>query len=280
MNKNYLEVTWPSYMPQNETEILISYLFDIGFEAFHEDESSFKAYIDQSVFNEVMFLETLSQVPVHSDLTDYQVNVMPDKNWNEDWELNFSPVIISDKITIRAPFHDVQVETPHEIIILPKMSFGTGHHETTSGMLEMMMTINFKNMTVVDMGSGTGILAVFAEKLGATSVVAIDNDPVCIENSNEILELNNSQNIQVIYGDAGVLDNLKADIILANINRNILLNDISSYAKVLSKGGRLMMSGFYKHDLDLIDDECTSHGFKNTLHSIKNNWIICLYEKI
>ncbi len=280
MNKNYLEITWPNYLPQDESEILISFLFDIGFEAFQEEEHAFKAYIDSAVFNEIMFVETLSQVPVNSDLSNYQISLMPEKNWNEDWESHFTPVSIAGTITVRAPFHNISVQTPYEIIIQPKMSFGTGHHETTSGMLEMMLQVDFRNKKVIDMGSGTGILAVFAEKLGALSVTAIDNDPVCIDNSKEIFLLNNSKNIDVLLGDANSLKNMNTDVILANINRNILLSDIRMYSEILKKGGLLMMSGFYKHDLDLINEECRLNELKYIRHNVNNNWIICLYEKI
>ncbi len=279
MNNQYLEVTWTFHPENEESEILASYLFDIGFETFQEDENELKAYISADAFNEITFLETLSVIPVSADLTSYKIQPVSNQNWNEEWEKNFQPVVIIDRITIRASFHQIPVKTQYEIIIDPKMSFGTGHHETTAGMLEMMMKIDFSEKTVIDMGCGTAILSVFAEKLGAKLVVTIDNDPVCIENSLQNIALNDCSKIKVFLGEAAIINDYSVDIILANINRNILLNDISAYSKTLLNGGLLLMSGFYRHDFQSIDSECK----KNELGCIEkieiNDWIICLYKK-
>jgi ribosomal protein L11 methyltransferase len=278
MDKRFLEICWTTFIPQEESEILISYLLEIGFEAFHEDEFVFRAYIDSNLFNNEVLKDELKRISISSNIHDYTICELPEKNWNEEWEKNFSPVLILDQITIRAPFHDIEMRTPYEIIIEPKMSFGTGHHETTSGMLEMMLRLDFKEKKVIDMGAGTGILAVFAEKLGATEVVAIDHDYVCIENSEQILGLNHCINIKVLHGDSNLLSELNADIILANINRNVLLNDIKTYSASLSMNGFLLLSGFYEDDFSLIDSECIQNGLKLHDQLKKNNWMICIYK--
>jgi ribosomal protein L11 methyltransferase len=278
--KGFIEIVWPQYFTSEESEILISFLDLIGFEAFHEDDGFFRAYVDVEVYNSQTLSETLSNIPIEKDLTTFKVSQLPDKNWNEAWESEFTTVQIGDFLKIRAPFHTIETRSQFEIIIEPKMSFGTGHHETTSGMLEMMYEIDFTGKSVIDMGSGTGILSVFAEKLGAASVIAIDNDPVCIENSREIIELNSSHCIKVLSGESSALEGLNCDILLANINRNILLNDIKEYKKTLKVGGLLMMSGFYSHDLGMIHEECILHGFQSVQVKTKNNWIICLYKLI
>jgi ribosomal protein L11 methyltransferase len=280
MNKPFLQITWPVFLSQNEAEFLISYLSELGFEAFHEDDNEFRAYVEKSIFDEQQFKEVLAKVPVDADLTNYLIENQEDKNWNEEWESNFHPVYIGDMITVRAPFHHIEVSTPYEIIIQPKMSFGTGHHETTAGMMEMMCEQDFKGKSVIDMGCGTAILSVLAEKLGAHIVIAIDNDPVCTENSAEIISLNHCKYINVNEGDAETLKTITADILLANINRNILLNDIHRYRQVLFSGGLLMLSGFYTHDFAIIDEECRKNGFSLSKQLVKNNWTICLYKVI
>lgn len=279
MHNQYLEVTWAFHPENEESEILASYLFDIGFETFQEDENELKAYISADAFNEITFLETLSVIPVSADLTAYKIQPVSNQNWNEEWEKNFQPVVIKEKITIRATFHEIPVNTQYEIIIDPKMSFGTGHHETTAGMLEMMLNIDFSDKSVIDMGCGTGILSVIAEKLGAKSVIAIDNDPVCIDNSLQNITLNGSSKINVILGEAEILKDFSVDIILANINRNILLNDLSAYSKALTNGGYLLTSGFYRQDFQSIDSEAKNNELEFVERNEINDWIICVYKK-
>jgi len=278
MNKSFLKIIWPLFLSQNEAEFLVSYLSEIGFEAFHEDDSQFNAYIDKNIFDEDLLKNVLSVIPVKANLSSYLIEEQEDKNWNEEWESNFQPVYVGDKITVRAPFHQIETTTPHEIIIQPKMSFGTGHHETTFGMMEMMCKQDFSDKTVVDMGCGTSILSVLAEKLGANAVLAVDNDPVCIENSSEIISLNQCKRIEVVLGDADALKPQSADIILANINRNILLNDIHKYRKALNSGGMLMLSGFYNHDADIINDECLQNNLLPIMQHEINGWTIYLYK--
>jgi len=280
MSKNYIELSWNEHLDTDEAEILISLLNELGFDSYFEDEGVFRAYVEKSIFNHDLMMNMLQNVTFSINITEYQIKEVPQKNWNEVWESEFSPVEIGDFLTIKAPFHNIETKSDFEIVIEPKMSFGTGHHETTSGMLEMMHELDFKGKSVIDMGSGTGILSVFAEKLGATSLIAIDNDPICIENSKEIFDLNKCKSIKLVLGDASALNGLHCDILLANINRNILLNYIKEYRKALSKDGLLMMSGFYAHDLGMIDEECKAHGFESIKVSTKNEWIVCLYKVI
>ncbi len=282
MNKTrYLEVVWRQYFTEEESEMLVSFLDLIGFDAFHEDDGIFRAYIDSEIFDSKLLAETLSNIPIEKELSIYEISKLPDKNWNEEWEINFPPVIISDSVIVRAPFHQHNTEIPYEIIINPKMSFGTGHHETTSGMLEMMPELDFQGKNVIDMGCGTGILSVFAEKLGASHVTAVDYDFGCFENTKETIQLNHLLCTEVMHGDNKIIAGMSADIILGNINRNILLEHISTYADCLRKHkGYLMMSGFYSEDLGMIDEECMKNDLKRVKYFEKNNWITSLYKII
>lgn len=279
-NKNYLEITWNQYFSNEFNEIFVSYLLIYGFDSFFESDTFFKAYILEDEFDSNIFKEFLTEIQSDYNLQDFSVEKMENRNWNQEWESHFEPVIVNNKLTIRATFHNIENKTEQEIIINPKMSFGTGHHETTSGMLEMMMSVDFKDKEVIDIGCGTGVLAIYASMLGANSIIAIDNDSICVENSIENNSLNSITNIEVYHNDAEGLRNLKADIILANINRNILLNDISRYNKSLNNNGILIMSGFYNEDLYLIDEECEKHNLKRQNLIEKNNWIIALYKKL
>jgi ribosomal protein L11 methyltransferase len=280
MNKNkFLEISWELKSTQDDIDIIISYLADYGFDSFYEGENFLNAYIEKDKFNKNSFEETLFSIPISVNLDNYKLAEMPNINWNKEWESNFSPIVVDGDITIKAPFHKIEHKTKYLIEIEPKMSFGTGHHETTSGMLEVMKSVDFKSKSVIDMGSGTGILSVFAEMLGAKEIKAIDNDAVCIENSNEIFKLNKTKNITAFLGDCGLIRNMNADIILANINRNVLLSDVKYYVNSLKEQGILVMSGFYKEDFEMINNECVKNKLKHLTMIIKNNWVICTYQK-
>lgn len=279
-NNSFLEISWKTKISEEECDILVSLLNELGFDSYAESENEFKAYIESVLFDEDALNNSFTLFPFTSDLTKYSVQLLPDHNWNQMWEEHFDPVYISDLLTIKAPFHTNAKQAKYEIIIQPKMSFGTGHHETTSGMLEMMLNTDFINKSVIDMGCGTGILSVLAEKLGASSILAIDNDPVCVENASEIAMLNNTTKIVVQLGDASMLAGKKARIVLANINRNILLKDMASYHQSLTEDGLLLMSGFYSEDLGMIDEAANKLGLVRIETITKNNWIICSYKLI
>jgi len=255
-----------------QQDLLINTLAEIGFDTFEETDSGFKAYIPEGQFDMEKLEEELF---AHMDMFPlrFYVNFIQQKNWNEVWESNFEPITIGDKIHVRATFHEPKPGYPYELVIDPKMAFGTGHHQTTSMMLQLMTETDFSGKNVLDMGCGTGILAIMARKLGASNVIAIDYDPVCCESTIENTLLNHESNITVLCGSKEVIPNEPFDIILANINRNILLDQIESYARVLKPAGKLYLSGFYEAaDLGIVTNEAAIHGLKYDYHKTENDW--------
>lgn len=253
------------------TEILIAELGYAGFESFVETEDGVSAYIQKdewnsSILNEVQILSS-SEFKITFSTEDVE-----QINWNEEWEKNFSPIVVDDVCAVRAPFHD-KLNTEYDIIIEPKMSFGTGHHETTHMMIQQILKNNFKNKTVLDMGCGTGVLAILAEKRGAKILDAIDIDNWCYLNSLENVIRNGCHHISVYEGDSSLLKDKRYDIILANINRNILLDDIKIYSKSLNKNGELYLSGFYEIDITVIETECEKYMLKLQDKLERNNWV-------
>ncbi|MGF1555026.1 50S ribosomal protein L11 methyltransferase, partial [Paucihalobacter sp.] len=232
---------------QPASDILIAELGYAGFESFVENESGISAYIQKSDWHKDI-LEGIEILKSDDFSISHTFEEIEQQNWNEEWENNFHPIVVDDLCTVRAPFHEIP-NTKYDLIIEPKMSFGTGHHETTHMMIQHLLKNNLKETVVLDMGCGTAVLAILAEKLGAKKVDAIDIDNWCYLNSLENAERNNCSNISVFEGDATLLGKTKYDVIIANINRNILLRDISTYATCLEPNGRLFLSGFYKEDI-------------------------------
>ena len=256
---------------QPGVEILIAELGYAGFESFVETEEGVTAYIQKEewngdILNDIQILES-----DEFEIT-YTFEDIEQVNWNEEWEKNFSPIVVDDVCSVRAPFHE-KPNTQYDIVIEPKMSFGTGHHETTHMMIQHILKNDFKDKSVLDMGCGTGVLAILAEMKGAKPIDAVDFDNWCYLNSIENVERNNCKDITVIEGDASVLINKKYDIIIANINRNILLNDMAVYASCLNKKGILFLSGFYKEDIPLIQQACEKHMLKFEEKLERNNWV-------
>lgn len=271
MNQKYIEYTFTIEPIKPGIEILIAELGLAGFESFIETPEGVKAYIQKedwndSILNEIYILQN-SEFAIF-----YEIKEIKQENWNATWEKNFSPIYVGDICTVRAPFHKPTKAT-YEIIIEPKMSFGTGHHETTFMMLEFILEEEFKNKKVLDMGCGTAVLAILTEKLGATSIDAIDIDSWCYENAIENCKRNSCKNIQVSLGDAKLLKDKYYDTILANINRNILLQDISIYSKNLQKDGTLLLSGFYLEDLPIIKEACKKEGLNFVSYKETNRWV-------
>ena len=272
MSAIYIEYTFTVDPLQPASEILIAELGYAGFESFIETEDGVLAYIQKEEWNEdilkdIQILESDEFEISHSFKEIEQVN------WNEEWEKNFEPIVIADACAVRAPFHK-PFNVKYEIVIEPKMSFGTGHHETTFMMLQFILENTFKGKTVLDMGCGTAVLAILAEMRGASKVDAIDIDDWCVENSEENVHRNHCKYISVKLGDASVLPTSETyDTIIANINRNILLNDMEIYSKGLKKGGELYLSGFYKEDLPIIIECCNKLGLQFVENKEKNNWI-------
>lgn len=273
---NYLEYTFTVNPLQPGVEILIAELGYAGFESFVETENGVTAYIQKEEWKESM-LEDIQILASEEFTISFESSEIEQVNWNAEWEKNFDPIEVDGKCLVRAPFHP-QTKVPYEIVIEPKMSFGTGHHETTYMMLQHILENDFKGKTVLDMGCGTAVLAILAHMRGAATLDAIDIDEWCVENSEENIQRNDCKNITVRLGDASLLAGKSYEVIIANINRNILLNDMSIYRDCLSKEGELYLSGFYSEDLNIIKDCCNKLGFTFVDKKERNNWIAAKFR--
>ncbi|WP_046746032.1 50S ribosomal protein L11 methyltransferase [Kordia zhangzhouensis] len=271
MSTTYIGYTFTVSPVQPATEILIAELGFAGFESFVENEVGVNAYIQKDDWYEGI-LDDIQILTNTAFTIEYQKEEIAQVNWNEEWEKNFEPIEVDGKCVVRAPFHE-KPTVDYDIVIEPKMSFGTGHHETTHMMLQHILKTDVVDKKVLDMGCGTGVLAILAEMKGATPIDAIDIDNWCYINSLENVERNNCHHISVYEGDVNLLIGKKYDIIIANINRNILLNDIHQYAKCLNPNGVLFLSGFYTEDIPLITEECTKNKLKFADKLQKNNWV-------
>jgi len=256
-------------------EILIAQLEDTPFESFIETENGFSAYIQKDLWNENV-LKDVTLLESDDFKIEYTVEEIDQVNWNEEWEKNFEPIEVDNTCRVRAPFHEKK-EVKYDIVIEPKMSFGTGHHETTFMMIQHLLETDVQDKKTLDMGCGTAILAILAEMKGAKPIDAIDIDNWCYLNSIENAERNNCQNISVYEGDAALLAGKKYDVIIANINRNILLNDMQQYVDCLNENGILFLSGFYEEDIPAIDASCTEKGLKFAKKHQRNNWVSLKY---
>jgi len=271
MSTTYIGYIFKVSPLQPGTEILIAELGYAGFESFVENEEGVNAYIQKDDWHEAILDDIRILKSTEFEIT-YTEEVIEQVNWNEEWEKNFQPIEVDGKCAVRAPFHE-KTNVDYDIIIEPKMSFGTGHHETTHMMLQHILNTDVTNKKVLDIGCGTGVLAILAEMKGAKPLDAIDIDNWCYLNSLENVERNNCKHISVYEGDVSLLEGKKYDIIIANINRNILLSDIHHYAKCLDTGGILFLSGFYTEDIPLITEECAKNKLKFQDKLEKNNWV-------
>ncbi|HYG16249.1 MAG TPA: 50S ribosomal protein L11 methyltransferase [Bacteroidia bacterium] len=262
-------------------EILVAELSQIGFDSFLQEEDFIKAYVEESLLN----FEELRLVLDYYGISSETVNktLLENKNWNEVWESNYHPVVIGDKCYIRASFHEAKPQYPYEILLQPKMSFGTGHHATTAQMMELMLVTDFRNKTVLDMGCGSGLLAILAYKMGASQITAVDNDEWAYKNTLENIFRNKIQHTDVILGDIEDVKNEKFDIILSNITKNINIELFPSYQEMIEKSGKLIVSGFFETDLEEITSNAIKYGFRLLSNKTKNNWIAAIFtydEKI
>lgn len=267
---NYIEVTFTFSETFPGNDILPALLTEIDFESFVENDLySTSAYISEKDFSEKNLIELLETLP---EKIEYKIVNIPDQDWNDVWEKNFTAIQVTDNCRVRAPFHIENKSVEYDLIIDPKMSFGTAHHETTFQMIQLLLEEDVKEKIILDMGCGTGVLAILADKMGAQKVVAIDNDEWAYRNSVENIRLNHVSNTEAFLGDAQLLGKEKYDIILANITRNILLNDMKIYCDVLKKGGVLFLSGFFVEDNNLLIEESAKYGvvFKKAIE--RNNW--------
>jgi ribosomal protein L11 methyltransferase len=273
----YIELTFSPLSDESLQELLSAMLTTIGCDSFFEDQDGFKAYCPVDIYTESAVNDVLSGA-MFASVKLISAFPLEDKNWNEIWESNYEPVIIDGRCLIRAPFHLDTPDVEYELIIEPKMSFGTAHHETTAQMIQMLLNADVKGCSLLDMGSGTAVLAILARKMGAAPVVAIDNDEWAYNNAVENVKLNNTNDIKVELGDAESIGDRKFDVILANINRNILLHDMDVYANALNKSSRLMLSGFYVSDLDAIKQAAENSGLHLKSYSIDNQWVAALFS--
>jgi len=265
--------------PDYVSDLLAASLGEIGFESFTETEEGFDAYIPAKKMNKDEIAQTIESFPYARNIR-FTDEKLEDKDWNEEWEKHFfEPIIIENECVIHSSFHKDVPKLKYDIIINPKMSFGSGHHETTGLMIAEMLHQNLVGKTVLDMGCGTSVLAILASLKGAAAVTAIDIDDWCVENSKENIQLNNIKNIEVQLGDVSLLKLKHFDVILANINRNILLTDMHIYADCLPVGGILFMSGFYSEDVPLIQEQANQCGLELNYFKQKNNWALVKVTK-
>ena len=275
---NYYACSFSNPENENLKDMFMELLGSIGFDSFMDTDEGFEAYcqepaLDENELNDIMQMEQFANVKL------LKKELIPDQDWNATWEASYEPVIINEFCRIRAPFHKVEGSYKYDLIIEPKMSFGTAHHETTSQIIELMLQSDFSGLNLLDMGSGTGVLAILAKKLGSATTVAIDNDEWAYRNALDNIRLNDENEIIVELGDANSLNDRQFDIILANINRNILLRDMKEYVKCLVDGGKIFFSGFYEEDLVLIAKEAERLGLKYSNHVTKNNWTAAVFMK-
>jgi ribosomal protein L11 methyltransferase len=257
------------------SEILVAELGELPFESFIESHSGIVAYI-QKQFWTANVLDNLHILSSPEFKISYTIEEIDQVNWNEEWEKNFEAIDVEGMCHVRAPFHP-KTEAKYDIVIEPKMSFGTGHHETTHMMIQHLLETDVVGKKTLDMGCGTAILAILAEMKGAQPIDAIDIDNWCYLNSIENAARNNCNQITVYEGDADLLKGKKYDLIIANINRNILLNDMKSYVDCLNKEGILLLSGFYNEDIPFIDASCTEKGLSYLKKLERNNWVSLKY---
>lgn len=262
------------------TDLLAALLADAGYETFVPDDTGVTAYIPADKYDESLLPDIVSEVPVAGEIS-FDSRPIADKDWNEEWEKNyFRPIVVGSECVIHSTFHTDVPAARYDIVIDPKMAFGTGHHETTSLMLESMLSCDFTGKEVLDMGCGTAILAILASMRGARRVTAIDIDEWAAENAAENIRLNHIKNIDVWQGGAERLDGSRTfDIVLANINRNIHLENMAAYAAVMKPDAAIYMSGFYTADLPLLQAEAARYSLHFRSHREKNNWAVALFVK-
>ena len=267
-----------SVSPRNPaTEILIAELGNVGFESFVENDNGVIAYIQKQEWSSKI-LDHLFILDSPEFEISFSHHEVVQTNWNKEWEKNFNPIQVDGLVSVRAPFHE-NPSLKYDIVIEPKMSFGTGHHETTHMMIQHLLALDLENKKVLDMGCGTGILAIFAEMKGAQPTDAIDIDSWCYQNSIENVQRNGCKHITVLEGDSSLLKGEKYDVIIANINRNILLSDMKIYTDSLDQEGTLLLSGFYKDDMVVIESEVIKYGLVLDKMIQKNNWVALKYLK-
>ena len=277
MSNNYLGYHFTVEPKELGSEILIAELGEKAFESFTETETGIDAFVQKDLWEDTI-LDDVYILQSEEFKIDYTFEEIEQVNWNEEWEKNFEPIEVDGKCHVRAPFHP-KTDAEFDIVIEPKMSVGTGHHETTHMMIQHILETDCTNKKALDMGCGTAILAILAEMKGAQPIDAIDIDNWCYLNSIENAERNNCKHISVYEGDADLLVGKRYDIIIANINRNILLNDMQTYVDCLNENGLLFLSGFYTEDIPVISESCISKGLTYVKQFERNNWVALKFTK-
>jgi ribosomal protein L11 methyltransferase len=274
---NYIELQ--VQISPDYTDILMAELAELGFESFVETDEGLNAYIIESDFDETNLQELVTKYESQTAIV-YELSSLEKRNWNAEWEREYEPIEVADQVRVRASFHQPEARFRYDIVINPKMSFGTGHHETTAMMMEQQLGFDFADKTVLDVGSGTGILAVLAAKMGASSVVAFDIEEWAVENARENAELNTSPQVTVFQGTIADVDPTgQYDIVLANINRNVLLAEIPTYTSLMPETGKLIVSGFYEHDAPDIEQKARESGLTTIQKLVKNQWTSLAFSK-
>jgi len=276
---DYYKVTYKVSPLEPFSELLMDSLGELGFESFEDTPDGFIGYVPENLFDAQALNGIELPFGEERPVLSFTFEKIAQQNWNAQWESNFEPVKVGNRCYVRAPFHESLPECEFEIVIMPKMSFGTGHHETTHMMLEYVLETHMKEQAVLDMGCGTAVLAILAAIRGAAPVTAIDVDEWAYENSLENVNMNHVPHIRVHQGDASLLGGDIYDVVLANINRNILLADMDAYSGVCKDGGWLIMSGFYLDDLPVIEACAKEAGFHKQSHKTRNNWVAAAFKK-
>lgn len=264
-----------------QCDVLAALLCDVGYESFVQNENGIVAYIQSGLYDESKIKKAVSEFDFSSSVC-WTTERIEGKDWNEEWEKNyFTPMVIADRCVIHSTFHRDYPKLEYDIVIDPKMAFGTGHHETTNLMVEQIMREDVAGKDVLDMGTGTGILAILASMCGAKQVDGIEIDEFAYENALENIKMNNVGNVNVFNGDASLLMDKSDcyDYVVANINRNIITMDIDKYAKALRKGGKMLLSGFYEQDIPVVMEKASMFGLNEMLHNVKKNWTMLMLAK-
>jgi len=275
---DYTELSITVLPKESGSDILIAELSELGFDSFVDSETGFSAYIPTNLFSIDELVALFSKYANELKITYSKINI-PQQNWNKKWESNFEPIDIIGKCYIRAPFHEPKSGYQYDIVIEPKMSFGTGHHQTTQLMMEQLMTLKLKNKSLLDLGCGTGILAIAASKMGASTIDAVDIDEWSYENSIENAQKNNVNNISVLKGGVETISGKLFFTILANINKNVLLQDMAHCVKALEKEGNLLLSGFFDTDIDELKSKAKQLGLQIKDAKNNNGWALLHFVK-
>ena len=275
----FIQLTFNS-VNQAVQEIIIAALSEINFDSFQQNQNELLAFIDKVFFNEEAIKDQLKLFGQTEAANNFSVSMLEEINWNKKWEENYPPVIIANQILIKAPFHNIKKKYDYEIELAPKMAFGTGHHETTAMVLEQMLAINFNNTTVLDYGCGTGILAIFAAIKNATTINAIDIDDWAYNNTIDNIATTGYKHIKVQQGEIGLVAHNSYNIILANINKNVILQNLSKLAEMLLPNGHLLLSGILVNDLEEVKKAALALFTKKPIVKTKGKWAMLAYKKI